>query len=137
MKRLFVLGLVFVAAHAFADRVPPGTHDEIAERLKPFGAVCKEGQSCGQAAVAVGGGVGLDGQGVYDKFCFACHATGVGGAPKLGDKAGWEPRVAKGMDALWQSVVNGLNAMPPKGTCMACADDELKNAMTFMLDSTR
>jgi cytochrome c5 len=137
MKRLLLLCALLVAGQSLAERVPPGTQKDITERLKPFGEVCKEGQTCGQAAVASGGGVGLDGKGVYDKFCFACHATGVGGAPKLGNKDEWAKHVAKGIDTMWQSVTNGLNAMPPKGTCMACSEDELRSAMTYMVDSAK
>ena len=137
MKSLLILVALVVAGPVLADRVPPGTVNEITERLKPFGEVCKEGQSCGQATAAAGGGTGLDGKGVYDKFCFACHATGVGGAPKLGDKAAWAPHVAKGVDELWKSVMNGLNAMPPKGTCMACSEDELRAAMNYQLDNAK
>jgi cytochrome c5 len=76
----------------------------------------------------------VDGQKIYDTTCHACHAAGVAGAPKLGDKAAWAPRIAKGPDALLSSVKNGLNAMPPKGTCMACSDDELRAAMLYMVE---
>jgi len=76
----------------------------------------------------------VDGQKIYDTTCHACHAAGVAGAPKLGDKDAWAPRIAKGTDALLSSVKNGLNAMPPKGTCMACSDDELRAAMLYMVE---
>jgi len=75
----------------------------------------------------------VDGQKIYDTTCHACHAAGVAGAPKLGDKAAWAPRIAKGTDALLSSVKNGLNAMPPKGTCMACSDEQLRAAMLYMV----
>ena len=74
-----------------------------------------------------------DGQKIYQKSCQACHATGVAGAPKLGDKEAWAPRIAKGNDALLSSVKNGLKAMPPKGTCMSCSEDELRAAMEYMV----
>lgn len=74
-----------------------------------------------------------DGQKIYQKSCQACHATGVAGAPKLGDKDAWAPRIAKGNDALFSSVANGLKAMPPKGTCMSCSKDELRAAMEYMI----
>lgn len=72
------------------------------------------------------------GKDVYDSKCFACHGTGAAGAPKLGDKAAWEPRIAKGMDTLMTHAKNGFNAMPPMGTCMDCSDDELKAAIEYM-----
>jgi cytochrome c5 len=73
------------------------------------------------------------GQNIYQKSCQACHAAGIAGAPKLGDKAAWAPRIAKGNDALLLSVTNGLKAMPPKGTCMTCSEDELRAAVEYMV----
>jgi len=75
----------------------------------------------------------VDGQKIYQTSCQACHATGAAGAPKLGDKDAWAQRIAKGNDALFSSVKNGLKAMPPKGTCMSCSEDELRAAMEYMV----
>ena len=61
------------------------------------------------------------------------HVSGVDGAQKLEDKAAWEPRAAKGIDGLLTTANSGLNAMPPKGTCADCSDDELKGAIEYML----
>jgi len=74
-----------------------------------------------------------EGQKIYQASCQACHATGAAGAPKLGDKDAWAPRIAKGNDALLSSVKNGLKAMPPKGACMSCSEDELRAAMEYMV----
>lgn len=74
------------------------------------------------------------GESIYNSRCMACHMTGAAGAPKLDDKAGWEPRIAKGMDALYQSAINGTaKGMPPRGTCMDCSDDELKGTVDWMV----
>jgi cytochrome c5 len=129
-----VFAVLLFAIDAAAERIPPGTTDEIKARLAPVGEVCKTGESCGQAAAQAGGGagIGLSGHEIYDKFCFACHMAGVGGAPKVHNAADWAPRVAKGPDALLNSMLHGLNAMPQKGTCMACSEAELKSAMEFM-----
>jgi cytochrome c5 len=78
----------------------------------------------------------VDGEQVYKSACQACHAAGVAGAPKTGDQAAWAPRIAKGSDALVASVKNGLNAMPPKGACMTCSDDELRAAVQFLIDQS-
>jgi cytochrome c5 len=67
----------------------------------------------------------------------SCHATGAAGAPKLGDTAAWAPRIAAGMDSLVANVMNGLNAMPPKGLCMACSDEELQGAVQYMVDNSQ
>ena len=73
------------------------------------------------------------GEEIYTNTCANCHAAGIAGAPKLGDKEAWAPRIAKGNDALFESVKNGLNVMPPKGTCMSCSDEELRSAVEYMV----
>lgn len=70
--------------------------------------------------------------GKYNKSCAVCHATGAANAPKTGDAAAWEPRLAKGMDTLVASVSSGLNAMPPKGMCFDCSDEDYKVLIEFM-----
>lgn len=73
----------------------------------------------------------------YNTKCVACHATGAAGAPKLGDAAAWAPRASLGMDALLASVKNGKGAMPPKGLCMDCTDEQFTGAIQFMLDNSK
>ena len=68
----------------------------------------------------------------YNMYCVACHGTGAAGAPKTGDKAAWEPRLAAGIDALVTSSKKGKNAMPPMGLCNDCIDAELKELIEFM-----
>ena len=58
-------------------------------------------------------------------LCQSCHAAGVNGAPKLGDAAAWEPRLAKGIDALVVSVQKGAGSMPG-GMCNGCSEDDIK-----------
>ncbi len=74
---------------------------------------------------------------IYKSKCFACHGTGAAGAPKVGDKAAWAPRIAKGMDTLFQHAKNGFNAMPPKGTCMECTDEQLKSTIEYMISQSK
>ena len=74
------------------------------------------------------------GEKIYQSACFACHMSGVAGAPKLDDPAAWEPRLAQGMSGLLQAVTNGKGAMPPKGGFAHLTDDDLRNAVEFMLD---
>ena len=68
----------------------------------------------------------------YGKSCAICHASGTAGAPKTGDAAAWAPRMEKGMDALLNSANNGLNAMPPKGMCFTCSNDDFKALIEYM-----
>jgi cytochrome c5 len=73
------------------------------------------------------------GEKIYTATCVACHGAGVLGAPKFGDKAAWQPRIAKGMDALYSSSLNGIKMMPPRGGNAALKDDELKAAVDYMV----
>lgn len=93
----------------------------------------------GAVALFSGSVMAADGQAVYNKSCLACHASGAAGAPKLGDKAAWAPRIAKGMEALYNSALNGVpgTAMMPKGTCAACSEADLKAAVDFMVGNSK
>ncbi|WP_347327679.1 c-type cytochrome, partial [Ralstonia pseudosolanacearum] len=68
---------------------------------------------------------------VYDSTCQMCHAAGVAGAPKFGDKAAWAPRIAEGKAKMYDIALHGKGAMPPKGT-YAGSDDDVKAAVDFM-----
>lgn len=74
---------------------------------------------------------------VYNKACRSCHGTGMLGAPKVGDSAAWSGLLAKGTDALLQNAIKGVNRMPARGGCLSCSDDELSNAIAYMLDQSR
>lgn len=78
--------------------------------------------------------VQADGMGTYNARCAVCHGQGVAGAPKLGDAEQWAPRIAKGKDALHQSALKGLNAMPPKGAAMDLPDEEITAAVDYMVE---
>jgi len=109
----------------------------IIDRIKASGQVCLEGDdSCGSAAAvaAVSSGAARSGEEVYTSKCLACHATGAAGAPKFGS-SDWADRRSKGIEALLETAINGIGAMPPKGLCNDCSDDELKLAIEHMLDS--
>ena len=75
-----------------------------------------------------------DPEAVYSRACAACHNGQLPMAPQKGDKAAWEPRLAKGMDALVQSVTNGLNAMPPRGLCMDCTAEDYQAVIELMTE---
>ena len=80
---------------------------------------------------------GARGEGLYKQTCAVCHAAGVAGAPKLGDKAAWGPRIAKGKDALYASGLKGRNAMPAKGGNPALADADVKAAIDYMVSQAK
>ncbi len=115
--------------------------EAVAERIKPVGQLNTGAPIVPEVAVAdaapVAAGAARSGKEVYDSACFACHGTGAAGAPKIGDAAAWGPRIEKGIDGLLSSAINGLNAMPPRGTCGNCSDDELKAAVEYMVENSK
>ncbi|EIK54808.1 cytochrome c5 [Stutzerimonas stutzeri TS44] len=135
IKKILVAQTAVVALWAMSAQA--ATDEAIAERLKPVGEVCVQGQECaaaGGGAAAAAGSAARSGEEIYGKFCTACHGSGLLNAPKTGDSAAWSARAdAKGgVDGLLKSAISGLNAMPPKGTCSDCSDDELKGAIKHM-----
>lgn len=124
---------------ALSASVQANTSDEaVVERIKAVGSVCIEGDdSCGGAApVAAAGGAARSGEEVYNTKCAACHATGAAGAPKYGTPE-WADRGTKGIDTLLSNAINGINAMPPRGLCADCSDDELKASIEHMLAGSK
>ena len=112
----------------------------VAERIKPVGEIAVAAAQTGQApaknAVAAATPA-RDGQQVYQASCVACHDAGIAGAPKLGDKGQWAKRIAKGVDTLYASAVNGVQGnagvMPAKGGNPALSNAEVKAAVDYML----
>ena len=89
----------------------------------------------GAAPAAAGGDA--KGKSVFDASCAACHATGVAGAPKVGDKAAWAPRIKQGLDAMHASAIKGKGAMPPKGGNLSLTDADVSAAVDFMVGQSR
>ncbi len=82
-----------------------------------------------------------NGKAVFDKICMACHLTGVAGAAPLTNVQRWNDNRAKGMEVLHQSVINGVpqgqyGVMPPRGTCPDCTDQDLYDAIAWMLQES-
>ena len=100
--------------------------DDVEQRILPVARVEM------QQAQPKGDGKPRDGATVYKTVCSACHATGLAGAPKTGDKAAWAPRLATGAAALLKSATNGKNAMPARGGAADLTDDELKAAVEYL-----
>lgn len=76
----------------------------------------------------------VPGETTYRRFCFSCHASGAAGAPRVGQASAWEPRVAQGMDVLLRHTIEGMPGMPPRGLCRQCSDDELRDAIGYMIE---
>jgi cytochrome c5 len=90
-----------------------------------------------QKAVAKTDGKPRDGETIYNTVCTACHAAGLAGAPKTGDKAAWAPRIATGVAALLKSATNGKNAMPARGGAADLSDAELKAAVEYLVGKAK
>ncbi|MCW4630924.1 MULTISPECIES: c-type cytochrome [Marinomonas] len=73
---------------------------------------------------------------IYNTYCIACHVNGVAGAPRIGHAEEWQPRIEKGIDTLLKNATNGFKAMPPKGLCFDCSEDELRGAIQYMIDNS-
>ncbi len=117
------------------DTMPPAAEPAPAEmpasETTPAATLPTDGAD---AAPAAGGKGDLAmGEKIYSANCVACHATGVAGAPKIGDKAAWEPHLAKGIETLHTNSIKGINAMPPKGGNLSLTDEETKAAVDYMV----
>lgn len=88
-----------------------------------------------EAKVATAAGSGA-GEALYKQVCLACHAAGVAGAPKFGDKTAWEARIKTGLDTLTASAIKGKNAMPPKGGS-AASDADIRLAVEYMVNAAK
>ena len=109
----------------------------IEKRIAPVGQVCLEDQDCAQEVklvASIQGGM-RSGKEVYDTACTTCHAIALAGAPKFGDRVSWGERANEDLDRLVETVTNGLGGMPPMGMCMDCSQEELTNAVQYMLDA--
>lgn len=125
LKALILAAATLLTAQAFAATAD----DKIAERIKPVGEVCV-GAECGGVVAATSGP--RSGADVVAAACGACHTPGILGAPKIGDKAAWDARLEKGLDATLKTAISGINSMPPRGNCATCSDDELLAAIKHM-----
>lgn len=76
----------------------------------------------------------MDGYTVYNRFCTTCHRTGLNAAPKHRDKKAWAPRIAKGKETLYKHSIEGFKGMPAKGGIAGLYDQEVKDAVDFMVE---
>ena len=129
------LAVALLAVSAFAVELNDRQRTDIEGRISPVGEVCMQGDAeCGGAATVASSGP-RSGEDVYNAACKACHTTGAGGAPVLGDAAAWADRIAKGTEVLYASGVNGVpgTGMIAKGGCMNCSDEEIHAAVEYMI----
>ena len=105
---------------------PAMSNEAVAKRLKPVGEL-----TLADAGGAAAKGA-KSGEEVYKSVCSVCHAGGVAGAPKLGDKAGWASRVKEGQKRLVEIALKGEGAMPARGGNAELSDLEVERAVVYM-----
>lgn len=116
----------------------------INERIRPLSEVYMPGEAVTAAGPAAATpdapepvATVMTGPQVYNSACIACHGGGVGGAPKVGEAAAWEERIAKGMDTLHQHAIEGFigsaGVMPAKGGRTDLSDQEVIDAVDYMI----
>ncbi|MFA7280391.1 MAG: c-type cytochrome [Sterolibacterium sp.] len=118
-----VLALSAPLAQALGTK-PVEDEEKIIDRIHPVARV----EMAAKPAAAPGA---RSGEEIVKGVCNTCHQTGVAGAPKIGDKAAWAPRLAQGLDGLVKSATAGKNAMPPKGGA-DLTPAELTRAIVFI-----
>lgn len=150
----FTVAMYFLANKLASDYIDTdNSENEFAieragERLAPVADVRTSNNPPPAAPVKVAATVttneetkAIDGQAIYQQACFACHGTGAAGAPKLGDKADWGPRIAKGMDTLVKHALEGFQGekgfMPAKGGRTDLSDAEVKAALEYMVNQAK
>ncbi len=123
----------------------------VEQRLAPFTQEAVSGQdnsalaikadAGAQASAGAAAAMPKTGDELFQQTCSACHGAGIAGAPKAGDKAAWGPRIAKGMDTLYQHALNGYQGsagvMPPKGGRTDAPDALVKQAVDHMVQMAK
>jgi cytochrome c5 len=145
-----VLAAIAICAYWIADAIAeatPGAYDRgsavqeklIDQRLAPVGDVQISGNAETQMAVATPAAISgppKSGKQIWEGTCSACHSTGVLGAPKIGNKAEWGPRLTEGLKTLEQHALHGYKNMPAKGNNPALSDAEVIKAMEYMISQS-
>ena len=149
---LLVLGAMAIYSHEPKETNPNQTADTAA-LIAPAGAVYagNTGRAAMQAAaeaattaaasqVAYGGTT--DGKEIFGHLCTSCHTSGVAGAPKVGDKTMWAPRIAQGIDTLVKHAIEGYhgpdgNYMPAKGGNPALTDEQVTSAVRWIVGQVK
>lgn len=126
--------VAIIAGVAIAGSVIAVTQDmsreAIAERIQPTMKVRVAGTETQQQAAA---SAGRSAEQVYNQACAACHNGGILGAPRINVAADWADRLPQGMDVLLKHSIEGFNAMPPRGGCVRCTDEEIQIAIEYMI----
>lgn len=138
LKGIIILAVALFSTLCFAALSGSLDEKHTIERIKPVGEVNVEANPAATAApTSTTTAVANIGKKHYDELCHTCHGTGIAGAPKLGDKSDWAPRIAQGMDTLVKHALEGYKTMPPKGSCMNCSEEEIRKTVEYMVSKSK
>jgi cytochrome c5 len=156
---LIAIALVLIGISRLVDSGPKGARDtedplmqaSAQERIRPFGKVAVAGRDNTSLAIqqtavpvaamtspAAGAVQPTDGKSVFESACVACHGTGIAGAPRIGDKAAWAPRIAQGAAMLEKHAIEGFQGstgiMPAKGGRTDLSDEAVRAAVEYLAE---
>ncbi len=132
--------VVFIIANIVGAKpvtISSADDNAVVARIQPVGKLVVAKAVSAVANAIVPTAKAADGMSTYNTACMACHGTGAAGAPKLGDKTAWAPRIAKGKAALYASSLKGIGAMPPKGGRADFSDDVIKAAVDYLISKSK
>ena len=150
---VFPITIIVLLAQYASGGISPDNSDSalskevVAKRLKPVGSLVLTNSSpqvgsvqnkkTGPAKSLSPPATVSDGPGkiqtIYSASCSACHASGAAGAPKLGDKQAWAPRIKSGSEVLYNSAIKGKKAMPAKGGNVSLSNEDVKAVVDYMV----
>ncbi|MBT8436480.1 MAG: c-type cytochrome [Gammaproteobacteria bacterium] len=132
-----IIGEVVIGQHGDEEMAvePVDTMEDMAMRLQPVISLDQMRSSMTVASAAADVADKSPDQ-LYQSACLACHSTGAAGAPKIGDAAAWTTRLAKGVDALVTSAINGIGAMPARGGSQF-SDEQVRATVEYILAESK
>ena len=156
---LIAIALLLIGVSRLVDSGPKGARDvqdplmqaEAHERIKPFGQVAVAGTDNSSIAIEAPpapvaeattvAAAPADGKSTFGTVCVVCHGAGIAGAPKVGDKAAWAPRIAQGLGTLDKHAIEGFQGdfgmMPAKGGRLDLSDELIKATVAYMVEQSR
>jgi len=136
--------IIFIMATNLVDDKVYVEQEEAAvlDRIKPLGELATTLEEAQQASPIVVEPVvvaaePMTPEQIYNRTCMACHASGVAGAPKLGDAAAWAPRIAQGADTLFEHATQGFKGMPARGGFSQLSDADVTAAIGYMVERSQ
>jgi cytochrome c5 len=146
-SRVIKISLMLVGLSVAGAALAQSARDQlIAERLAPAGSVCLAGDACVTGSSAAGSSAStaapamaqaasaeFSASATYEQYCAMCHNTGMANAPRRDDAAHWTARVAEvGLATITNNAITGINAMPARGMCATCTDEQIGEIVQYL-----